>query len=187
MSLPKNLKLYFGHYRQAKPNNQINLTACVASAPRRQVIWGVSLLKNNCWHHAHESVSNCPGDSNCADPLSGAFAKKLVRGSTWQRSDFYLGVELSLASMASALVYVFDLAKVTNAATPGAPPVDNKIAATVSFLALCFFLLLWVLSTHQDWERRSQNPKGQFIWLGVITNLVGAGLLAAFVLLVKGV
>jgi hypothetical protein len=117
--------------------------------------------------------------------VSGALAKKLVRGSNWQRSDFYLGVELSLAAMASALVYVFDLAKLTSSAAtvPGLP---HKIAATASFLALCFFLLLWVLSTHQDWERRSQNPRGQLVWLGLLANIVGAGLLAAFVLLVKG-
>lgn len=118
--------------------------------------------------------------------LSGAFAKKLVRGSDWQRSDFYLGVELSLAAMASALVYVFDLAKLTSSPPAGSAGVPEKLAATATFLALCFFLLLWVLSTHQDWERRSQNPRGQLIWLGVLANVVGAGLLAAFVLLVKG-
>jgi hypothetical protein len=118
--------------------------------------------------------------------ISGALAKKLVRGSDWQRSDFYLGVELSLAAMASALVYVFDLAKLMSSQPVTEPGLPQKIAATASFLALCFFLLLWVLSTHQDWERRSQNPRGQLVWLGLLANIVGAGLLAAFVLLVKG-
>jgi hypothetical protein len=119
--------------------------------------------------------------------LSGALAKKLVRGSTWQASDFFLGVELSLAAMASSLVYIFDLAKIAAASTKGSVPVDNKIAATASFLALCFFLLLWVMSTHQDWEKRNQNQRGQIIWLGLIANLIGAGLVAAFVLYVKGI
>lgn len=117
----------------------------------------------------------------------GALAKKLVRGSQWQRSDFFLGVELSLAAMASALVYFFDLAKLTQSQAATAASIPQKIAATASFLALCFFLLLWVLSTHQDWEKRSQNPNGQLVWLGLIANLIGAGLLAAFVLFVKGV
>lgn len=116
---------------------------------------------------------------------SGAFAKKLVRGSNWQRSDFFLGVEPALAAMASALVYVFDLAKLSTSPQP-AIAVPQKIAATATFLALCFFLLLWVLTTHQDWEKRSQNPRGQVIWLGLLANFVGAALLAAFVLLVKG-
>lgn len=119
--------------------------------------------------------------------ISGAMAKKLVRGSAWQRSDFFLGVELSLAAMASALVYIFDLTQAAQAQAASAGQAPQKITATASFLALCFFILLWVLSTHQDWEQRSQNPRGQFVWLVVIANLVGAGLLAAFVLYVKGV
>jgi len=89
--------------------------------------------------------------------------------------------------MASALVYVFDLAKLTQSQAVTSASIPQKIAATASFLALCFFLLLWILSTHQDWEKRSQNPNGQLVWIGLIANLVGAGLLAAFVLFVKGV
>ena len=110
-----------------------------------------------------------------------------MRGSAWLLSDFYLGVELSLAAIALALVYIFDLAKVTGSQKATDPAVSQSIAATASFIALCFFLMLWVLSTHQDWTKRSQNPKGQFIWLGVICNLIGAGLMAVFVFLVKGV
>jgi len=119
--------------------------------------------------------------------VCGAFAKKLVRGSKWQNTDFFLGVELSLAAMASALVYVFDLTKLTSVQSSTISSLMQKMVATASFLALCFFLLLLILSIHQDWEKRSQNPRGQFVWLGIIANLVGAGLLAAFVLLVKGV
>jgi hypothetical protein len=103
--------------------------------------------------------------------ILGALAKKLVRGSDWQRSDFYLGVELSLAAMASALVYVFDLAKLMSSQPANESGLPQRIAATASFLALCFFFLLWVLSTHQDWERRSQNPRGQFVWLGLLANI----------------
>ena len=89
--------------------------------------------------------------------------------------------------MASALVYIFDLAKLAMTQTGSPSTLSQKIAATASFLALCFFFLLWVLSMHQDWEGRSQNPRSQFVWLAIIANLVGAGLLATFVLLVKGV
>lgn len=118
----------------------------------------------------------------------GALAKKLVRGSTWQRTDFYLGVELSLTAMGSALVYGFDLAQLAAVQAGGSTSsLSQKVAATASFLAVCFFLLLWILSTHQDWEKRSQNPNGQLLWLVVVANLVGAALLATFVLLVKGV
>lgn len=119
--------------------------------------------------------------------LCGALAKKLVRGSAWKQSDFYLGVELALTAMGSALVYVFDLSKLAAPQSAATATLPQDIAATASFLALCFFLLLWILSTHQDWEKRSQNPKGQFFWLAIIGNLIGGALLAAFVLFVKGV
>ena len=112
----------------------------------------------------------------------GAFAKKLVRGSRWQCSDFFLGMELSLAAMASAFVYIFDLAKLASSQADATASLLEKIGATASFLVLCFFLLLWVLTTHQDWGKRSQNPRGQFVWLGLIANFVGGGLLTAFVL-----
>ena len=119
--------------------------------------------------------------------FSGALAKKLVRGSEWQRTDFFLGVELSLAAMASSLVYLFDLAKVMVDGKSPVAMVSERMVASASFLALCFFILLWVLSVHQDWERRVQNQTGQLMWLTLIANFVAAGLLAAFVLLVKGV
>ena len=116
----------------------------------------------------------------------GAVARKLVRGSNWQFDDFYLGVELALAAMASALVYLYDLSKIKRISAE-VTNISDKLSATAVFLALCFFLLLWILSTHQDWEKRSQNRGGQFLMLGIIANLIGVGLIAIFVLLIKGV
>lgn len=118
--------------------------------------------------------------------LCGAIAKKLVRGGGWKYSDFFLGVELALAALGSAMVYFYDLQKL--GMIPASPPVPvaDKIGATATFLAIAFFLLLWVLSTHQDWEGRTQNPRGQIVWLGLISNGVGIALFASFVMLVKG-
>lgn len=115
--------------------------------------------------------------------MSGAAAKKLVRGSAWRRSDFFLGIELSLGALTSAMVYGYDLAKLSST-----QPIDaTKVTATASFTVLCFFLMFTVMSLHQDWEDESQRPNRQIFFLGVISNAIGAGLLAAFVLLVKGV
>ena len=104
-----------------------------------------------------------------------------------ERFDFFLGVEFTLAAMSSALIYIFDLVKIGNNSQTGSSLVMNKFAATATFIAITFFLLMWILSTHQDWQRRNNNPKGQILWLGIIANLVGAGLLAAFVLWIKGI
>lgn len=119
--------------------------------------------------------------------LCGALAKKLVRGAGWKKNDFFLGVELSLASLGSAMVYFYDLQKLPVANQPLVANVGDKIGATATFLAISFFLLLLVLSTHQDWESRTTNPKGQVLMLGVLSNGVGIALFAVFVLLVKGV
>jgi hypothetical protein len=127
--------------------------------------------------------------------LTGAFAKKLVRGSNWEIRDFFLGVEFTLAAMTSGLVYFFDLAKdiakqATNEITTQvntASVVQNKLTIATAFVAVTFFLLLWVLSTHQDWERKTDDSKGQFWRLCIMSNLMGSGLMAAFILIVKGV
>lgn len=130
--------------------------------------------------------------------LCGAFARKLVRGTQWQVTDFFLGVELSLAALASALVHLFDISKIvvvpptpatpaTSSIAPDVAVVSNQMAATASFLAVTFFLMLWILSIHQDWEKRTNHVRGQVFWLGIACNSVGAGLFASFVLFVKGV
>lgn len=119
--------------------------------------------------------------------LCGALAKKLVRGGGWKPTDFFLGVELALAALGSAMVYFYDLQKLNPTSAPNSVPIADKMGATASFLAIAFFLLLWILSTHQDWEGRTTNQKGQIIWLGLISNGVGIALFAGFVMLVKGV
>jgi hypothetical protein len=114
-----------------------------------------------------------------------AVAKKLVRGSNWRRSDFFLGVELSLTAMASGLTNFFDLTK--PALTSSIAISAQKTTATAVFVALCFFFLFVVLSVHQDWEQRLQRPIAQIIWLGIFSNSISAGLMIVFILYVKGI
>ena len=117
--------------------------------------------------------------------LCGALAKKIVRGGGWRRSDFFLGVELSLAALGAAMVYGYDLQKITIKTGDGFDGL--KLASTFTFIAICFFILLWILSTHQDWESRVGDIKLQMFWLGFVCNFVGVFLFAGFVILVKGV
>lgn len=119
--------------------------------------------------------------------LCGAVAKKLVRGGGWKSTDFFLGVELALSALGSAMVYLYDLQKTASGSSQHAVSLPGKMVATSSFLAISFFLLLWILSTHQDWEGKNQNPRGQLLWLGIGGNLVGVLLYASFVMFAKGV
>lgn len=115
--------------------------------------------------------------------LSGALAKKLVRGSSFTRTDFFLGVELALSALAAALTNFLDLSR---SASSGVITITaDGLARNASFLAISFFLLLVILATHQEWEKRA-NSKTQIFWLGLFANTVGGGLMVAFIVLVKG-
>lgn len=114
----------------------------------------------------------------------GALLKKIVRGGGWQRRDFFLGAELALAAIGSAMVYLYDL---RNTSSGSQTERWSNVAATASFIVISFFLLLFIMSTHQDWEQRTGNRQGQIIWLGIVCNALGVTLFSSFVLLVKGV
>lgn len=116
----------------------------------------------------------------------GAIARKIVRGKNWERSDFYLGVELVLLSLGSALLYLYDLITIQSLTVEQSLVLAVRMRNVSVFLLTSFFLLLWVLSMHQDWQGRTGNSRKQFFWLVIFCNAIGIGLLASFVLLVKG-
>ena len=114
-----------------------------------------------------------------AFPVCGASAKKLARGSPWVAEDFFLGVEFALATLAASLITLFNVDKST--VYPA-----SRIAAGALFFITSFFLLLWMQSIRQDWRSRPQNRKGQLFWLLAVCNLVGAGLMMAFIVFLIG-
>ncbi|WP_137111514.1 hypothetical protein [Rhodobacter sp. SY28-1] len=111
--------------------------------------------------------------------LLGALAKKLVRGTTWEARDFFLGVELSISAVSSALIYIFELSKSVTG--------QEKSISLGIFTATSLLLFFAVMAFHQDWEKKPQDIKGQRIWLGGVCNLIGVVLLSGFVLFVKGI
>lgn len=123
--------------------------------------------------------------------LAGGFGKKLVRGGKdWHRKDWYLGVDAALAAISAALIYIFDITRLIGLAKPSdplLPSYNHRLLATGVFLALSFFLFLYVLGVHQNWESNDANAKGQRFWLIGVSNLIGLGLMFLFVLAVKGV
>jgi hypothetical protein len=114
----------------------------------------------------------------------GGFAKKLVRGGGWKWADFFLGVEIALSALGSAMVYLYELTKTQG--TNGSF-LNSKLATTASFIVISFCILLIILSIHQVWEGRNQNPTGQVAWLGIGCNAIGIVLYAIFVTSVRGV
>jgi len=118
--------------------------------------------------------------------LAGAFSRKLVRRSPWTQEDFYLGVQCTLSAFASALIYLFELARALQQGGAAATKASwSAVTGTGFFILVSFFLLLWILSTHQDWEKHSDR-KRERNRLAILCPALGAILLASFIVLVKG-
>ena len=118
--------------------------------------------------------------------IAGAFAKKIVRGSGWRTSDFFLGIESTLSAMTAALIFIYDLARSIQLAPSKIDKINGQLLSTTSFIAVSFFLLLFVIATHQNWEFSNDKPRTKFILLGLVCNIIGSGLITVFVLIIKG-
>lgn len=125
--------------------------------------------------------------------IIGGVAKKLVRGSSWQPEDFYLGIEASLAALSFGVGYLFELAKEATIQATLNPiciatklNMVEKVIFTALFLTICFGLLFLVMAEHQEWQLQESTKNKNFRLLGAC-NVVGCGLLFVFILWVKGV
>jgi hypothetical protein len=118
--------------------------------------------------------------------LAGALAKRLVRRTGgWAQEDFFLGIEATLAAMASGLVNIFDIVR---EATEHTAQIDSlKLGATGGFLAVNFIVLLYLLSVHQDWLVPAANTRRRLFWLGFVSNGIGLALLGGFIVGIKGI
>lgn len=120
--------------------------------------------------------------------LAGGIGKKLVRGGRdWSLKDWYLGVDASLAAMSAALINIFEITRLKRLVPIQTNLYDRQQVATAVFIAISFFLFLYVLGVHQNWEPEDRNVRAQKIWLLGISNGIGLGLMFVFVLTVKGV
>jgi hypothetical protein len=117
--------------------------------------------------------------------LVGAIGRKLVRGTDWERRDFYLGVELCLAALSSNILFLIELLR-ASAMTTATPDYKGEVSAAL-FLVVVFSIYMWLLSLHQDWESKGDRPTAQMCRLMLLSNALGGGLFAAFVFLIKGV
>lgn len=127
--------------------------------------------------------------------LVGGLGKKLVRhDKSWHRKDFYLGVDAALAAISAALIHIYDVTKTLkstfeagNSASPQINKLYATLVATVGFIVITLGLLMFVIGIHQNWESKDTNRAGQWFWLVIFSNMIGLGLMSAFVAFLKGV
>jgi len=125
----------------------------------------------------------------------GAISRKLIRAKPWIRDDFYLGVDLSIAAISAGLIYNFELITAKEAASGCSTEscraliasADTRLLGNAGFLVAALILFLLVLSFHQDNPGNAGTSRKQFVYLGIVSNVIGVGLIALFTLVVKGV
>ncbi len=96
---------------------------------------------------------------------------------------FFLGFDASLSALYAGMIYLYDVARDPNLRN------ETKIELTAGYLIVAFILFFVIIMCHQIWEKDEKKDKviPQTLVLGVFANLIGFGMLVAFVLLVKGV
>jgi hypothetical protein len=112
----------------------------------------------------------------------GAVVRKLSEGNPWKLDYFYLGPELTLSSLGTSMLSLYDLVKDESIEVD-----QGKINTNISFMVIGLLLLLVVTSIHQDYEGQTQNRHGQRVWLGGVSNAIGFLFFVAFIVFVKGV
>lgn len=117
----------------------------------------------------------------------GAVGKKLVRGSPWCRSDWYLGPELALSLIPAALLYAVDQLRKLDDGTLAANQIHTlhvHLAWSVVFAGIALAVYMGLLSLHQDWEDESGH-KFQLPLLGFVSNAMSLGLFFTFTLYIQ--
>jgi hypothetical protein len=110
--------------------------------------------------------------------MLSASAEKLCRGQGWKWKYFYLGVDLTLAAMSSALV------NLAAAELPGGRSLPARASAnSAMFLAGTLFLLFVLMGFQQD-HGHSDNPtRRQIFMLVFASNLMASGVFFGFILM----
>lgn len=114
--------------------------------------------------------------------VAGSLGKKLVRGTDFRRADFFLGPDLTLGALSAGLVNLLDISKDVQYTSN----MTANLFFTSGYIAITFFLFIVILSLHQVWEKRDNQPRRQILTLGVASNLIGLSLLVLFVWLKLG-
>lgn len=109
--------------------------------------------------------------------IAGSVGKKLVRGTDFEKKDFFLGPDLTLGALSAGLVNLLDIAKDSHSSLT----ITASLFFTSGYIAVTFFLFIVILALHQVWEKRDNQPGRQILSLGVASNAIGVSLLALFV------
>ncbi|HEV2711414.1 MAG TPA: hypothetical protein VGU67_14455 [Edaphobacter sp.] len=104
-------------------------------------------------------------------------------------SNFYLGTDIALAALANGIVNMVDGAHQVEHALPGsvmAAQFGNSMFYTAVCILAAVGALFGVMALHQRFDvllegEEGNSPWVRGIWLGVVSNLLGASVLTMFI------
>jgi hypothetical protein len=105
----------------------------------------------------------------------GCATQKLIDAKPFNRTHFFVGLDLTVYLLTACLINVIDLTK-----TPGGINKDGLLW-TVGFAAIAVLTLVFQLTVHQDWEPETNGRFGQIMWLCLFSNGIGITLIYGFV------
>lgn len=101
--------------------------------------------------------------------LVSGFTRKIIRGkSPFRPSDFYLGLDLTLAAFSSAAVNILEIN----------PTGRGNLAW---YFVFTFIIFMLQLAIHQEWGGPPASSRKQIILLGFLSNGIGIALLGFFI------
>lgn len=112
--------------------------------------------------------------------LLGAFAKKLIGKGGWKIEYFFCGIDATISTLASSLINIYITAKQITIGKN----IFNEIGPSATYLLLCFFLLMMLMTIHQDLENNSSSKQRTWLLLG-FSNIIGISLLMGFIIFIK--
>ncbi len=101
------------------------------------------------------------------------------------RKDWFLGQELTLTGLVAGATQLLDKIAAIKPNVPITPEETTALLATAVFTFIALVLLFPVMSFHQEWDDRDGDKVWQLVFLGVVANGFGVGLMAYFLLWVR--
>jgi len=103
--------------------------------------------------------------------------QRLIDGPPWRRKHFYVGVDLSIFSLAASTVNVIVLLQAQSNGFA-----DRAIRSLIAAIVVVF-VLVYQITVHQEWEKDEKHTTGKTWMLCVLSNLIGLTLVGTFVFL----
>jgi hypothetical protein len=105
----------------------------------------------------------------------GCITQKLIDKEPFNRTHFFIGLDLTIYFLSACLINVIDLTKAAEGIN------KDGLLFTAGLTTVAILTLFFQVAVHQEWEDEAKGRWGQIIWLCVLSNGIGILLIYGFV------